>query len=116
MSCLSRSLTSLRASGKSLVPRSVATLHTSSARRGLNEEDIHRDDRDKEIERHKSDSVEKAKTGRGEWKPELGSKSEQAVRGDKHNMTMEQMQKLGSKKAEEGKNPAGSDSSKGSSV
>ncbi|KAL6251990.1 hypothetical protein RBB50_002200 [Rhinocladiella similis] len=116
MSFLSRSLTPLRASGKALAPRSVAALHTSSARHGLNEENIHRDDRDKDIDHHKADSVEKAKTGRGEWKPELGSNSEQNVRGDKHNMTMEQMQKLGQEKANEGKNPSGSDSSKGSHV
>merc|ERR1712058_51537 len=63
---------------------------------------------------HKSDSLKKAKTGQGEWKPELGSNSEQNVRGDKHNMTMEQMQKLGQQKANEDKNPGGSDISKGS--
>ncbi|EXJ76749.1 uncharacterized protein A1O5_01257 [Cladophialophora psammophila CBS 110553] len=54
-----------------------------------------------DIERHKSDSVEKAKTGRGEWKPELASQSEQATRGDKHNMTMEQMQKMAKEKGEQ---------------
>ena len=57
--------------------------------------------------------MNKAKGGKGEWKPELASSSEQAVNGDKHNMTMEEMQKLGSQKAEEGKTPAGSESSKG---
>jgi hypothetical protein len=75
---------------------------------------LDREDRDKDIEHHKNDSVNKAKTGQGEWKPELGSNSEQAVRGDKHNMTMEQMQKLGQERANEDKNPGGSDSSKGS--
>merc|ERR1711939_466481 len=78
MSYLSRSLTPLRATGRAFPSRSVAAFHISSARRGLNEENIHREDR------------------------------------DKHNMTMEQMQKLGQQKANEDKNPGGSDSSKGS--
>lgn len=72
-------------------------------------------DRAKHIDHHKSDSVEKAKTGKGEWKPELASSSEQAISGDKNDMTIEQMQKLGSKKAEEDKSPSGSESSKGAS-
>ena len=65
------------------------------------------------IDRHKSDSVEKAKTGKGEWKPELASASEQAITGDKDNLTIQQMQELGAKKSEEGKTPAGRSSSKG---
>jgi len=65
-----------------------------------------------DIDRHKSDSVEKAKTGKGEWKPELASSSEQAISGDKHNMTIEQMQKMGETKSEQGQKPSGSDSSK----
>lgn len=71
------------------------------------------EDRAQEIDRHKGDSVEKAKTGRGEWKPELASSSEQAVQSEKDGMTMEQMQKMGAGKAEENKSPSGSDSSKG---
>lgn len=75
--------------------------------------DNHKDDpnRDEKIEHHKQDSVQKAKKGDAEWKPELASSSEQAVAGDKHDMSMDEMQKMGEKKAEEGKTPSGSSSS-----
>ena len=45
----------------------------------------------------------KQKRGEGEWKPELASNSEQTVKHDKHNMSFEEMQKEGEKKAKEGK-------------
>lgn len=75
--------------------------------------DNHKDDpnRDEKIEHHKQDSVQKAKKGDAEWKPELASSSEQAVAGEKTDMSMEEMQKMGEKKAEEGKTPSGSSSS-----
>jgi len=101
MSYLSRTFTPLWLAGRALPSRSLAALHTSSARRGLSEDHIHNEDRDKEIERHKGDSVEKAKTGRGEWKPELASQSEQALQGDKDGVTMEQLQKMGEQKAKD---------------
>merc|ERR1712000_354274 len=74
MSYLSRSLTPLRATGRAFPSRSVAAFHISSARRGLNEENIHREDRDKHIEHHKSDSLKKAKTAK-----ESGSPSSEAT-------------------------------------
>ena len=37
------------------------------------------EERNAEIEKHKQDSVEKAKEGKGEWKGELASNSEAAV-------------------------------------
>lgn len=115
MSHLARTITTpLRTVGRVVPSRSVAAFHTSSARAALSEDHIHRDDRHHDIDRHKADSVEKAKTGKGEWKPELASQSEQNTRSDKHDMTMEQLQKLGAKRSEEDKNPAGSDSSTGS--
>jgi hypothetical protein len=49
--------------------------------------------------------LSKKKQGSGEWKPELASNSEQAVKHDKHDMSMEEMQAEGAKKAEEGKQP-----------
>ena len=69
------------------------------------------DARPSKIETHKQDSVSRAKSGQGEWKPELASQSEQDIHGDKSGMTMEEMQKLGEKKAQEGKRPSGSSSS-----
>ncbi|KEF51641.1 uncharacterized protein A1O9_12276 [Exophiala aquamarina CBS 119918] len=112
MSSLARTVVPLRAIGRSVASRPAATFHTSSVCQSLSEADHDSPDRASNIDRHKSDSIEKAKTGKGEWKPELASSSEQAISGDKHNMTIEQMQKLGEKKSEEGKNPSGSDSSK----
>ncbi|EXJ84551.1 hypothetical protein A1O3_05220 [Capronia epimyces CBS 606.96] len=113
---LARTFTPLRTVtvGRVFPLRSAAALHTSSARAALSEDHLleHEDNEDRhhEIDRHKSDSVEKAKTGKGEWKPELASSSEQSVHGDKHNLTIEQMQKLGSEKS---KSSGGSDSSTG---
>jgi hypothetical protein len=77
--------------------------------------DAHKDvpDRDSKIDHHKNDTVQKAKEGNGEWKPELASNSEQAVKHDNHDMSMEEMQKHGAKKAEEGKQPSGSSSNTG---
>ena len=37
------------------------------------------EERNAEIEKHKKDSVEKAKSGKGEWNGELASNSEAAV-------------------------------------
>jgi hypothetical protein len=57
--------------------------------------------------------LSKAKEGRGEWRPELASQSEQSVRHDKHNMTVEEMQAESSKKAQEGKEPNKSEKATG---
>lgn len=65
-------------------------------------------ERGNKIEKEKSDSVSKAQSGQGEWKPELASQSEQIMQGEKSNMSMKEMQKMGEKKAEEGKKPSGS--------
>jgi hypothetical protein len=55
--------------------------------------------------------VSRAKSGQGEWKPELASQSEQSVQAEKNDMSVEEMQKMGEKKAQEGKEPSGSSSS-----
>jgi hypothetical protein len=47
----------------------------------------------------------KAKEGTGEWKAELASNSEQVVRHEDHNMSIEEMQKEAIQKVKEGKNP-----------
>lgn len=72
--------------------------------------DAHKDtaDRDAKIEHHKNDTVQKARKGEPEWKPELASNSEQAVKADDHEMSMEEMQERGAKKSEAGKQPSGS--------
>jgi hypothetical protein len=48
--------------------------------------------------------LSKAKAGKGEWKPELASNSEQVVRHEGHNMSIEEMQKEAVQKAKEGEN------------
>jgi hypothetical protein len=48
--------------------------------------------------------LSEAKAGKGEWKPELASNSEQAVRYEGHNMSIEEMQKEAAQKAKEVKN------------
>ena len=47
--------------------------------------------------------MSKAKAGKGEWKPELASYSEQVVRYEGHNVSTEEMQKEAVQKAKEGK-------------
>lgn len=51
------------------------------------------------MESHKQESLTKAKQGSGEWKTELASDSEQAIKHDKHNMSIEEMQAEGAKKS-----------------
>lgn len=41
------------------------------------------DDPDFEVEKLKDESLEKQKKGKGEWKPELASDSEEAIQADK---------------------------------
>jgi len=57
-----------------------------SAARFLKESD--RDPADPDAnERHKQDQLQKQKEGRGHWKPELASDSEEAVSADRHEHT-----------------------------
>ncbi|KAJ9604421.1 hypothetical protein H2200_011257 [Cladophialophora chaetospira] len=100
MSYLTRTSAPLRIAARTFTSTSIAGFHTSSARLALSEDHAHTEDRAKKIDEHKSDSIEKAKTGKGEWKPELASQSEQITHAGKHDMTMEQMQKLGKDKGE----------------
>lgn len=46
-----------------------------------------------EYEKHKQDQIQKQKEGKGHWKPELASNSEEAVNADRSDKTMEQLQK-----------------------
>lgn len=55
----------------------------------------------------------KAKEGKGEWKAELASNSEQVVRHEGHNMSIEEMQKEAIQKAKEGKKPNKSEKAAG---
>jgi len=112
-SYLVRTFAPLRSSQRLLYSRPVAAFHTSPFRFALSESDHDHPDREAKIDHHKHDSIEKSKTGKGEWKPELASNSEQAVKHDNHDMTMEEMQKHGEAKAKEGQQPAGSSSNTG---
>ncbi|KHN97788.1 uncharacterized protein MAM_04177 [Metarhizium album ARSEF 1941] len=55
-------------------------LGTTSARPGLKESFCQTD---VDYEKHKRDSLARQKAGAGEWKPELASDSEEAVRADR---------------------------------
>lgn len=59
-----------------------------------------------EREKHKQDSVQKAKDGKGEWKEELASDSEETVAASKSDHSMEEMQKMGSQKGEKDNKPS----------
>ena len=124
-----------------LRPSRISSFHTSTTLRALSEGDIRtcsshtdassptlnqrlteltdedKEDRDRKVDHHKNDQINKVKeTGQGEWKPELASQSEQGIQAEKHDMSMEEMQKMGSQKAQEGKQPAGSSSNTGGST
>ncbi|KAH8803936.1 hypothetical protein F5882DRAFT_392635 [Hyaloscypha sp. PMI_1271] len=76
---------------------------TSSSTRSLKEDDRHSPDLAEENERHKQDQLQKQKDGKGHWKPELASNSEEAVAADRQagDHTMEELQKKTAKHAEE---------------
>jgi len=56
----------------------------SSALRALKESDRNNPDLAEQNEKHKQDQLQKQKDGKGHWKPELASDSEEAVVADRH--------------------------------
>merc|ERR1711964_613106 len=58
----------------------------------LKESDRHNPDQAESNERHKQDQLQKQKEGKGHWKPELASDSEEAVAADRSsNESIEEM-------------------------
>jgi len=57
---------------------------TASSLRVLKETNSDRPDLANENEKHKQDQLKKQKEGKGHWKPELASDSEEAVAADRH--------------------------------
>lgn len=56
-------------------------------------------------EKHKQDLLNKQKAGKGEWKPELASDSEEAVRAERDPANIQELQKRAKAAAEkQGKN------------
>jgi len=49
----------------------------------LKEDDRHTENQAENNERHKQDQFQKQKEGKGHWKPELASNSEEAVAADR---------------------------------
>jgi len=76
---------------------------TNSSVRALKEDDRHSEDLPEHNERHKQDLLQKHKEGKGHWKPELASNSEEIVAADRQsaNHSIEEMQKKTAKHAEE---------------
>ena len=46
---------------------------------------------DPESEKHKQDSLDKQRKGQGQWKPELASDSEEAIKADRDNTTPQEL-------------------------
>jgi len=71
----------------------------TSAARHSKESDLDNPDNAEQYERHKQDLLKKQKEGKGHWKPELASNSEEAVAADRHKHgenieeTLEELQK-----------------------
>lgn len=67
----------------------------TSSVRALKENDCHNPDQASDNEKHKQDQLQKQKEGKGHWKPELASDSEEAIAADRKsgNDSIEEMQK-----------------------
>ncbi|KAI4141858.1 MAG: hypothetical protein LQ340_007515 [Diploschistes diacapsis] len=82
--------------------------HASVCRPVMSESDHHQhaEKRRAEIEKHKHDSLDKQKDGKGHWKGELASSSEQVVKADRGetNASEDNIKKLQKETAELGKN------------
>ncbi|KAI0181827.1 hypothetical protein GGR52DRAFT_57173 [Hypoxylon sp. FL1284] len=76
---LFRSAASLAAGRQAVVQR---TFTTSSANLAYKESTHGSESHDPE--KHKQDLLQKQKAGKGHWKPELASDSEEAVKADRH--------------------------------
>jgi len=61
-----------------------ARTFTSTNCRLLKESNSDRPDLAEENDKHKQDLLKKSKDGKGHWKPELASDSEEAVAADRH--------------------------------
>ncbi|KAJ5295550.1 hypothetical protein PENANT_c001G07441 [Penicillium antarcticum] len=92
-------LTSIRASRQALRTNYAitSTFHTSAVR-SLKENDRHRDDLAEHYESHKQQGLKESKEGKGKWKSELASTSEEDVKADRgdfdgENVTFDEMQK-----------------------
>jgi len=75
----------------------------NSSVRALKEDDRHTEDQAENNEKHKQDNLKKQKEGKGHWKPELASNSEEAVAADRQagDHTLDELQKKTAKHAEE---------------
>ncbi|KAJ5347980.1 hypothetical protein N7541_001067 [Penicillium brevicompactum] len=77
-------ITSIRASRQALrsniIP--VSTFHTSAVR-SLKENDRHREDLADHYESHKQEGLKETKEGKGKWRSELASSSEEDVKADR---------------------------------
>ncbi|KAG9248678.1 hypothetical protein BJ878DRAFT_412221 [Calycina marina] len=71
----------------------------ASAIRSLKESDRHNPDQAADNAKHQADSVSKAKDGKGHWKPELASDSEEAVAADRSDHSAESLKDLQDKTA-----------------
>ncbi|KAI9731359.1 MAG: hypothetical protein M1834_005264 [Cirrosporium novae-zelandiae] len=87
--CMNRTMMSMRGVVK-LEGTRVAVLgaaprqfHAVGGRMSLNETDRDRENASQEIDHHKSDSLSKQKVGKGQWKHELASESEAAIKADR---------------------------------
>jgi len=82
-------------------PAVYSRAFTNTSVRALKEDD--RDNPAADNERHKQDLLEKQKSGKGHWKPELASNSEEAVAADRQagDHSVEELQKKTAKHAEE---------------
>lgn len=75
----------------------------ASGVRSLKETDRHNPDAAAHNEHHKQDQLAKQKAGKGHWKPELASDSEEAINADRNHQgeSVEELQNKTAKHAEE---------------
>ncbi|KAJ5458014.1 hypothetical protein N7475_009402 [Penicillium sp. IBT 31633x] len=100
-------LASFRASSRQAIRTNFAvpasSFHTSAVR-SLKETDLNRDDLAEYLESQKEDLLRRSMEGKGQWKPELASESEEDVKADRNEWPGEQFDPLQKKKNVPGQN------------
>ncbi|EKD12276.1 hypothetical protein MBM_09597 [Drepanopeziza brunnea f. sp. 'multigermtubi' MB_m1] len=84
------------------VTAAAARPFSSTSFVALKESDRHMPNQAEHNEKHKQDQLQKQKEGKGQWKPELASDSEEALNAERHSGhgSIEELQKKSAEQAQ----------------
>ncbi|KAI5923800.1 hypothetical protein F4810DRAFT_710226 [Camillea tinctor] len=80
---LSKSSATMRPATRFITARHMAPARAFSTRSALRSQESSLSDEQHDPEKHKQDLLAKQKQGKGHWKPELASDSEEAIKADR---------------------------------